>query len=426
MLKCIPVSNLRLGMYIQDLGGSWLDHSFWKNSFLLDSEKDLQRLLNTASIKEVWIDTNKGLDVAVAKNLGMPPVAPVPEKKDEELIPIPELPSLPEPAPPPRAKPVLPQSTAPVSLEQEMEAAGQLRDQARAVVGSLFDDARAGHTLDTEEASALVEGITHSVLRNADALANLVRLKSADDYTYMHSVAVCVLMIKLALQLKLSDELVYEAGLAGLLHDIGKVSVPDEILNKPGKLTDEEFGIIQHHPVAGSEILRQNLHLSPHALDVCLHHHEKVDGSGYPHRLSSNNISLMARMGAVCDVYDAITSDRPYKKGWNPAESLHRMATWENHFDRSILQAFVKTMGIYPTGSLVRLQSDRLAIILEQNEGSLLAPRVKVFFCALRKCRLPHSILDLSDPDEEDRILCRESPEEWGFKELDTLWTGGV
>lgn len=425
MLKCIPVSDLRLGMYIHDLGGSWLDHSFWKNSFLLDSSRDLYRLQNSTAIHEVWIDTHKGLDVAVAQNSR---VQPQPVQAEEE-------PSSAPPVPPPTSSvepekknaPILDKSSIQtVSLEDEMEKAAQLRNQAREVVGSLFEDARLGRTLDTEEASALVEGITHSVLRNADALANLVRLKSADDYTYMHSVAVCVLMIKLALQLKLSDELVYEAGLAGLLHDIGKISVPDEILNKPGKLTDEEFHIIQHHPIAGSEILRKNLHLSPHALDVCLHHHEKIDGSGYPHRLNQDKISLMARMGAVCDVYDAVTSDRPYKSGWNPAESLHRMATWENHFDRTILQAFVKTMGIYPTGSLVRLESGRLAIILEQNEKSLLAPRVKVFFCALTGRRLPHSIVDLANPEAGDRILSRESPEEWGFKDLDQLWTGGV
>jgi len=140
-------------------------------------------------------------------------------------------------------------------------------------------------------------------------------------------------MVSLARQLGLSEDLVREAGLAGLLHDVGKMTMPVEVLNKPGSLTDAEFVVMRSHPERGHALLLAAGSIPASALDVCLHHHEKYDGSGYPYRLQGEAISLFARMGAVCDVYDAITSNRPYKKAWNPAESLARMAQWTGHFD---------------------------------------------------------------------------------------------
>jgi hypothetical protein len=129
-------------------------------------------------------------------------------------------------------------------------------------------------------------------------------------------------------------------------------------------------------------------------------------------------------MGAVCDVYDAITSNRPYKQGWDPAESIRKMAEWKGHFDEVVFQAFVKTVGIYPVGALVRLQSGRLAVVIEQNPKALLAPRVKVFFSAKSRLPLPQSVVDLSKITDQDRIVGRESAEEWGFERLDELWSG--
>jgi HD-GYP domain-containing protein (c-di-GMP phosphodiesterase class II) len=157
-------------------------------------------------------------------------------------------------------------------------------------------------------------------------------------------------------------------------------------------------------------------------LEVCLHHHEKMNGTGYPHRLKGEQISLYARMGAVTDVYDAITSNRPYKAGWDPAESVQKMAQWtkEGHFDERVFQAFVKSLGIYPTGSLVRLQSGRLAVVMEQGTGSLLHPVVRVFFSTKAKQHIPPERLDLSK--SVDQIVGRESPAVWGFKHLDQLW----
>jgi hypothetical protein len=159
------------------------------------------------------------------------------------------------------------------------------------------------------------------------------------------------------------------------------------------------------------------------ALDVCLHHHEKVDGTGYPYRLDGSAISLYAKMGSVCDVYDAITSNRPYKTGWNPAESIRQMAEWsKSHFDERVFHAFVKSVGIYPVGSLVRMASGRLGVVTEQNEGGLTTPRVKLFFSIKADARIPAEIIDLSHKGMVDRIIGREDPEKWEFRDLDTMW----
>jgi HD-GYP domain-containing protein (c-di-GMP phosphodiesterase class II) len=279
--------------------------------------------------------------------------------------------------------------------------------------------------VDTGGAKKLVEEITDSVSRNPGALISLARLKTADDYTYMHSVAVCAMMVALAKQLGLDEAQTRSAGIAGLMHDLGKAMMPMEVLNKPGKLTDAEFAIIKTHPVEGHRLLLTGTDIDPMVLDVCLHHHEKTDGSGYPKGLKDAEISLFAKMGAVCDVYDAITSNRPYKAGWDPAESLRKMAEWSNgHFDAKVFQAFVKSLGIYPIGSLVRLNSGKLGVVVEQTAKSLTTPKVKVFFSTKSNMRIVPEVIDLSKPIANDKIVSREDPAKWKFADLNELWSG--
>ena len=405
MLKCIAVTDVRVGMYIHEFCGAWMDHPFWKSKFLLNSEKDLQRI-KASSIGELWIDVSKGLDVEV----GTVSVSPEEVAAEAEAALLAAVQS--------------PPVNLAVSMEDELQRAARLCERSKAAVVSMFSDARMGQALQFEQAGELVEEISDSIMRHPNALISLARLKNADEYTYMHSVAVCALMIALARNLGLNEGQVREAGLAGLLHDIGKMAIPNEVLNKPGKLTDNEFATVRDHPEAGSRMLIASKQVSALVLDVCLHHHEKVDGSGYPHRLAGEQISLYARMGAVCDVYDAITSDRPYKRGWDPAESIRKMAEWKGHFDPVVFQAFVKTVGIYPVGSLVRLESGRIGVVLEQQAKSLLAPRVKVFFSARSKTPIPQETLDLSKLVGRDKIVGRESAEEWGFRNVEELWSG--
>jgi putative nucleotidyltransferase with HDIG domain len=239
----------------------------------------------------------------------------------------------------------------------------------------------------------------------------------------MHSVAVCALMVALARQLGQDEATTRELGMAGLLHDLGKALMPMEVMNKPGKLTDEEFAIIKSHPEAGHKMLLEGSGVGEIPLDVVLHHHEKMDGSGYPKRFKADQISLYAKMGAVCDVYDAITSNRPYKAGWDPAESIRKMAEWCNgHFDERVFQAFVKCLGIYPIGALVRLASGRLGVVMEQSEHSLLTPIVKVFFSTKARTHIAPEIVDLSHPRVTDGIVSREEAGTWGLTNIEKLW----
>lgn len=405
MLRKIPTDHLRVGMFVHEVCGSWLEHPFWRGSFMVTAEEQIAQL---GAIREVIIDTDKGRDVDMRVVSGIE-------------LPSTDFSDLPEPlsSEPSQAAPAAMQRT---TFSEELVRAGRVLAKSREAMQAMFQDARMGKALDTEHCLPLVNEIADSVERNPGAIVSLARLKTSDAYTFMHSVAVCALMVSLARQLQLSEAQAREAGMAGLVHDMGKALMPTEVLNKPGALTQEEFAIMKSHPEAGYQLLKEGGAVGEVALDVCLHHHEKINGRGYPKGLKGDEISLYAKMGAVCDVYDAITSNRPYKAGWDPADSLTKMAAWtkEGHFDERVFQAFVKSMGIYPTGSLVKLQSGRLAVVVEQGKGSLLSPIVRVFFSTKSNQPIPVELIDLSK--SVDQIVARESKSQWGFQNLDQLW----
>lgn len=405
MLKTIPTHQVTLGMHIHELKGAWVDHPFWKTKFVLNDPADLKKL-QTSIIKEVVIDVSKGLDTSE-------PAAEEPTKPEADK-PV-EVVSQPEPA--------KPTTVSRVSAQQEHAEATRIIKESKKAVVSMFKDVRLGKAVNTEAVMPLVDEIAASITRNEGALISLVRLKHQDDYTYMHSVAVCALMTALAKELQLSETETRQLGLAGLLHDLGKAQVPLAVLNKPGALTEEEFTLVKKHPEFGHALLLQANINDPVTLDVCLHHHEKIDGTGYPKRLKDEEISLYAKMGAVCDVYDAITSNRPYKAGWEPGVSLKRMAQWSNHFDQTVFRAFVKSVGIYPIGSVVMLKSGRLAVVVDQTPKTLLQPMVKVFFSTKSKTHIPVTLIDLSKPSAQDEIIGHESAAAWGIHNVHELWS---
>ncbi len=404
MLKTISTHQVVIGMHIHALKGAWVDHPFWKTRFLLDDIQDLKKL-QASIVKEVVIDTTKGLDVpnaeatAVAAGLSVTSEALTNLQAEAELAKVEK-----------------------TTIEQELQNASKIIKKSKRAVASMFKDARLGKVVNAEEILPLVEEISASIKRNEGALISLVRLKTQDDYTYMHSVAVCAMMTALAKELGMGDIEIRQAGLAGLMHDIGKAAVPLDILNKPGKLTDQEFTVVKLHSEKGHAMLLQANIDDTVTLDVCMHHHEKVDGTGYPKQLKGDQISVFAKMGAVCDVYDAVTSNRPYKDGWEPGVSLQRMAQWKNHFDETVFKAFVKSVGIYPIGSVVLLKSGRLAVVVDQSVKSLLQPIVKVFFSTKSRARIQVEVVDLSKPSAMDEIVGHESAHTWGIDDVHELW----
>ena len=396
MIKQVPAQALKAGMYIHDLNCDWMSHPFVRTKFRLEGDKQIETILE-AGIHEVYIDTSKGLDV---------PDAPTAEEVREQAIE--EVRAIASSAPPPIPR---------VDLAAEMGRAARIRSEATRVVKNVMEDVRLGKAVEVERMAPLVESITGSIMRNSGALVSMLSIKTADEYTFEHCVSVCALMVAFARSLGMDTESTRQAGLGGLVHDVGKMKTPNEILNKAGRLTEAEFAVMKRHPEDGHAILRETEGIGETPLVITLSHHERMDGSGYPFRLGPEKIPQMVRMASIVDVYDAITSDRCYHKGMSPTEALGKIFEWSKfHFDAHLVQAFTHCIGIYPVGTLVRLESGRMGVVTEQHERNLLTPVVKVFFSTRSMAYIPPETVDLSrkmGAGGADRIVNHESPEKW-------------
>lgn len=410
----IELKDLRVGMFLERVDGSWLSHTLWRQRFTVDSELTLSHVRNCGAV-HCWIDTDKGLaierlvEAEETLPLGWAATRPRPSKER------------PDPADEPAT---LPQEAQRVASLQEFEDASRICTEAKAIVGRIFADLSAGQAPQIEEVVPIVSDVVTSVFQNSEALISLARLKTQDDYTYMHSVSVCALMVAVGRSLGFDAQRCRAFAMAGLFHDVGKALVPLELLNKPGRLDALEFEKVKGHAALGHAMIADSGFNDQDVLDVCLHHHEKIDGTGYPEQLSGDAISLVARMGAVCDVYDAVTSARPYKSAWDPSEALRRMATWKGHFDRSILAALVKAVGIYPVGSVVRLASQRLAVVMANPKESRSKPVVKAFYSLLYQQHIVPELIDLRALPATDSIIARETDGLKRFANLEQLWLG--
>lgn len=390
MIKKITIEQLTIGMYIHDLNIDWMSHPFLRQRFQVEDDGDLSKI-RASGVRDLCIDTERGLDVADA-----PIDTGVREEVEQRMLK-----AAGEPPP------------APVSTTEELNKARKVYEQAGNIVRSVMRDVRLGRAVEVAEVEAVVEDITASVSRNSGALISLLRLKQADDYTFLHCVAVGTLMVTFARSMGLDPETTRQAGIGGLMHDLGKMKVPDAVLNKPGKLTDGEFALIKCHPEEGHRLLLESGQFGDIPLDITLHHHERIDGSGYPHRLPADKITLLAKMSAIVDVYDAITSDRCYHKGMAPTDALRKLFEWSKfHFEEKLVHQFMRTIGIYPVGTLVRLESGRLGVVTEQTPGNVLGPKVRVFFSVRSNCYITPETVDIAH--KVDRIQGHELPAQWG------------
>jgi putative nucleotidyltransferase with HDIG domain len=401
MIKLIKKEELKVGMFIHDLNCGWMDHSFFRRRFPLKSGEDLKKI-HESGIRDVYIDTDKGLD-AVAPTQSEVREA-IKERIEDAVSPIHSSP---------------PQ----VSHRQELEVAKKIQSEATLVISSVLTDTRLGKQIEVERLSPVVAQITDSILRNQGTLVSLCRIKERDTYTFQHSVSVCTLLVTFCRYMGMSREVIQEAGVGGMLHDIGKMRVPDHILNKPGKLTDPEFDIMKGHVTLGLEILKQTPGVSTTVLQISGEHHERFEGTGYPNKKKAQEISQLGRMAAIVDVYDAITSNRVYHTGMEPSNALQKLFEWSNHhLDEELVQHFIQAIGIYPVGSLVRLESNRLAVVIEQGTAGLLYPVVRLVYDIKRNCKLKPVDEDLSKAESGgDHILSAESAETWQVNPFDYL-----
>ena len=402
MIKKVSKEDLKLGMFIHDLNCGWMDHSFLRNSFMLRKESDLVKIMSSG-ITEVYIDNVKGIDA-----LNAPTQAEVDKDLSARMLD-----SVLNP------RPVADKT----SHGEELGFAKQIQKEANKVINALLLDVRLGKQIQVERLQPVVSQITDSILRNQGTLVSLCRIREGDTYTFQHSVSVCTLLVTFCRYMDMSPEVIHEAGIGGMLHDIGKMRVPDHILNKPGKLTDPEFDIMKSHVTLGLETLAQTEGISTTVIQIAGEHHERFEGSGYPYQVKGKEISELGRMAAIVDVYDAITSNRIYHKGMEPPAALKKLFEWSNHhFDEELVQHFIQAIGIYPVGSLVKLASKRLAVILEQGSSGLLHPKVRVIFDTAKGRRLTPFDLDLSQPESGgDEILSNEEPDDWNIKPFDYL-----
>ncbi|RIX48403.1 MAG: HD-GYP domain-containing protein [Rhodocyclales bacterium GT-UBC] len=391
MIKQIRTDQLKPGMYIHDLNCGWLDHPFISNAFHVRDQATVDKIINLG-IRELYIDTIRGADVWEARS--QQEVNADLERRLQEIA---------------KKQPEKPVVT---ELKDETARARRLHGEANKIVRHMMEDIRLGQQVQVDRVEPLVEGMVDSIFRNQDALLPLARLKRHDDYTFQHSVSVCALLVAFGRGMKLPREAIKEMAMGGLLHDVGKARIPDKILNKPAKLSDDEFSRMQSHVAQGVELLEQADGVSEIALRVAAEHHERFDGTGYPDKLAGENISVYGQMAAIVDVYDAISSERVYHKGMPPTQALKKLLEWSSHhFDQQLVQAFIRAIGIYPTGTLVQLESKRLGVVVEQNEGNLLEPVVRVFYHAGKQHYIPPETLNLAKT--QDRIASFENYEKW-------------
>jgi len=398
MIKRIATSELRTGMFIHDLDCGWMEHPFVKNKFAVENPQIVQKIAS-AGIRHVYIDTAQGKDVEHAPTL---------EEVDAGLQQ--ELEAAVEDA----------DNEPAVSVAEERDRAQRLFREATSVIRNLMEDTRVGKQVEMAGINPVAEKMVQSAFRNHHALTGISRIKSKDEYTFMHCVSVAGLMISFAKEQGLPEETIHQVAIGGLIHDIGKTLVPQEVLNKPGRLEPDEFEIMKTHVTHSRDILQETTGISDTAMDVSVLHHERMDGTGYPLGLSGREISLIGRMSAIVDVYDALTSVRVYKDAWEPTLALKKLMEWSpDYFDQGLVQHFIKCLGIYPVGSVVQLDSGLVGVVMELGDD-MLRPQLKIIYNARKKCYEKIRDLDLGKA-RNDRVTRTVSPADYGINLADFL-----
>ena len=375
--------DLQLGMYVSELDRPWVDTPFLFQGFPVLEHAEIEQLRQCCEF--VYVDKEQSRPDAVKLLSIIPRTAP--SKKSAK-----------KPISQPR-RPVPPSSFSEKEFRRALQRSYPVYNDARGWVDIMLEDSRLGVSIDTAKARNLVAKLADEVIKNPDALIWLTHMKSRDEYTATHCLNVCILALTFGRSLGLDNKRLNILGLGALLHDIGKMQIPEEILNKPGRLTKEEFALMQTHPGQGYQLLKKQRGLPPLCLDIVLHHHERLGGSGYPDGLVDDQIGLLTRIAAIVDVYDAVTSDRCYHDGIPPALALKNLFTWApKNFDIGLIEQLIKCVGIYPVGSVVLLSTNEIGIVIATEAYHRLKPVVMLVKKASGEAYSTRHLINLSSP----------------------------
>ena len=394
--KLIKIKHLVPGMFVDtiDCGTHERQRIGETSNFLIISQKEVDRLV-ALGVAELYINTEKGLDLTDEKELRREAskiMVDLARMRDAQTV------------------------QKPKTLADELYEAKNLLAKSCAELENAIAKLRAGEQVDIRTFWPLLNEIYESVNESRDAIVTVCRKKKKGGYALEHLVSHCALMIAFGQTLGMEKDAILELGLGGLFHDIGKIRIPEAILDKPGKLTDEELTVAQQHAALGGEILKNVSNFPEKAMAVVMEHHERIDGTGYPKQLKDNEISLFGQMASIVDVYDACISIRAYGGAADPCQVIRQLFEKAGKlFHKELVQQFIKTIGIFPVGTLVRLDNDKLAIVIRQTK-SLTQPMVRVVYDLKQNCFIPPEDIDLSRPRPKMiKVAGHEKPEKWNI-----------
>ena len=411
-LKKIKIEELKIGMFIEDLDRPWFKHPFLTNKKRITSREQIEKL-EAYGILEVYIDPKKGLDFPQDLTIPEEPafsseeiVGRIEEKQDTS-----QPPSLPEEIP----------------LEKELGSARIVQQEAHTIIREVMQDVRLGKNVESEKVKVVVSRMIESIFRNRDALASLTRIKEYDDYTFVHSINVCILCLTLGRHLNFHAEELQQIGIGALLHDAGKMKVPLQILNKPGRVTEEEFFEIKKHPLYSVEVLEKAGGIPEASKQIALQHHERYNGRGYPYNLQGEEISKFGQISAIVDVYDAITSDRVYKKALSPYEGMQKIYEWAKiDFNQTLVERFIQCVGIYPIGTFALLDTGEMGVVSSINHEKLLRPNIHLIYQNFKNRYPQPMVVDLMEKSGDSQefkrtIITPLDPTPWNIQVDDYL-----
>lgn len=397
-LKKVPLKDLSVGMYVHDLGVHWFNHPWAKKSRLITSKQEIDQL-REYGINEVVVDEAKAV-----KARDLAPSAPASVRRPSSLEE--KRPAPPPPSPGPPAQRLAQPLDVPVPLEEELPRAHKTYMAALETSKEFMTDLRAGRQINVPKVHDTIENMIDSTFRNLDATLTLTKLKTYDDYTFTHCLNVTALAVSFGCHLHLSRDNLRLLGLGAMLHDVGKTGVPIKILNKPARLTEEEFTVMKTHPALGALILEKTKEVPSPSIDIALHHHERLDGNGYPDGLKGQQINAFITIVGLADVYDALSSERIYHRAAPPHEALKIIFTLRNtHFESVWVERFVQCLGIYPAGTLVRLNTGEIGLVVDVNRASMLRPILRVLVNQQGFTLAKTKVMDLGEALHADRKI---------------------